>query len=239
MIKSTVIIPTTGNNTVKRCIESVVNQTIPTKMYVVVDGNRYMENIDFEYYRDYIRQGILQFCIIPENVGANGFYGHRIYAAFSHLVNTDYILYLDQDCYYEPNHVEEMLTTIEKENLDWSYSLRKIVDDSGNFICNDDCESLGKWNPVMQYNHIDTNCYCIKTNIATKICQVWHGGWGQDRLFYSAIHKHFPNYDCTGKYTLNYAVGGNEGSVKPEFFTHWNSVVSEQYYDNLPWRKND
>ena len=38
---------------------------------------------------------------LPENTGSNGFNGHRIYAACSHLVNADYVLLLDEDCFYE------------------------------------------------------------------------------------------------------------------------------------------
>ena len=45
-----VIIPTTGADTVKDAIESVLNQTYPTKALVVVDGNQFQnKSIDILY----------------------------------------------------------------------------------------------------------------------------------------------------------------------------------------------
>lgn len=238
MKKATVIIPTTGSKEFSDCLSSVLNQTYKnTQAYIVVDGNEYSFNTTETV--SSLKPDKEKFTIthLSENVGKNGFYGHRVFAAFTHLVNSDYILYLDQDCFMDENHVETMIKTIEDKNLDWCYSLRKIVNKNRDYICNDDCESLGKWNPVMQYNHIDTNCYCIKTSVATKIAQVWHGKWGQDRVFYSVISQHFPNYDCTGKYTMNYRLAGNEGSVKSDFFEQWNGRVNELFGGDLPWRK--
>ncbi len=236
MNKVTVIIPTTGSDTLKQCIESVVNQTVETKACVVVDGNGFLDKIDFGYYEDYIREGKVQFSTLPENVGSNGFYGHRIYAGFTHLINSDYVLYLDQDCWFDENHVEALIDEIESNEVDWAHSLRKIVDTEGNFVCNDDCESLGKWKPFVNYNHIDTNCYCIKTDIAIRISQVFHGKWGQDRIFYQALSQHFQKYSCSGIYSLNYRLGGNEGSVTSNFFLKGNEKVKE-CIGNYPWRK--
>jgi glycosyltransferase involved in cell wall biosynthesis len=236
-----IIIPTTGSHTVVDAVKSVLNQSYNTIAYVVVDGSENEEKL-------YVNLGELiehpnyfsntRLVVLPDNVGANGFYGHRVYAAFTHLINSDYVLYLDQDCFLDKDHVKSMIHTIEENNLDWCHSLRKIVNKEGEYICNDDCESLGKYNPVMQYNHVDTNCYCIKTSIATKISQVWHGGWGQDRVFYSALSQHFSKFDCTGKYTLNYRIEGNSESVKSDFFEQWNQRVNELFNGQLPWRKS-
>ena len=137
----------------------------------------------------------------------------------------------------ESHHVLSCIRTIEEKNLDWSYSLRQIHDKDGKFLCYDDCESLGKW-PVFSgdYSHIDTNCYCIKTEVAVKLAQVWHGGWGQDRVWLQALSQYFPKFDCTGEYTVNYRVAGNAGSVKPEFFLHGNEVMNKRYNGVFPWR---
>lgn len=240
MSSATIIIPTTGSDTLKKCVESALNQSYSnTKVYIVIDGYQYKEKVSNILYDMNIDEKKWVTMVVPENVGANGFYGHRIYAGTTHFINTDYVLYLDQDCFFEEGHVGSMIETIEENDLDWAYSLRKIVDKEGNFVCNDDSESLGKYNPVMQYHHVDTNCYCIKRSIATKICQIWHGKWGQDRVFYNIISNNFNKFDCTGQYTVNYRSEGNEGSVRPEFFHHWNQRVSELYNGKFPWRKDD
>lgn len=238
MKRATVIIPTTGSDTLEKAINSVVNQSYEnTQVYIVVDGYQYKEKVSSILYNMNMDEKTWVCMTVPENVGADGYYGHRIYAAATHLVNSDYVLYLDQDCWIDENHVESLVNTIEENDYYWAHSLRKIVDKDGNYVCNDDCESLGKWRPLTNYNHIDTNCYCIKTEIAVKISQVFHGKWGQDRIFYQALNQHFQKYGCSGLYTLNYRLGGNEGSVSPEFFIRGNEKVADMS-KTFPWRKN-
>lgn len=234
---ATVIIPTTGSPEVKQAIESVLNQTYPTECYIVVDGSENSMKV-FDILDDFVGNEKIKVCHLPVNVGANGFYGHRVYAAFTHLVNTKYVLYLDQDCWMDVNHVKSCIDTIENNILDWSYSLRAITDKDGINLTFDNCESLGKW-PVFSgdYNHIDTNCYCLKTEVAVKIASVWHGGWGQDRVWFKALSQYFPKFDVTGKYTLNYRLAGNDGSVKKEFFEYGNKVMNDKYNGVLPWQK--
>lgn len=227
----TVIIPTTGAKTVGKAEFSVFKQNYPhVTPYTVVDGEEYSK----AYGSD---RGSGPVCRLPINVGANGFYGHRIYAAFTHLVNTDYVMYLDQDCWFEPDHVVSCINKIEHNGLDWCYSLRRICDVDGNYLLDDNCESLGRFPTYHGLHHIDTNCYCIKTEVATKIASVWHGRWGQDRVFFQALSHHFPKYDCTGKYTVNYRLAGNPGSVTKEFFENGNRVMQQKYNGEYPWVK--
>lgn len=230
---ATVIIPTTGAATLKQAVASVLAQTYPTQCYVVIDGNRgkieALELLD-EFKKD------IHIALLPVNVGANGFYGHRIYAAFTHLVNTDYLCYLDQDNWFEPNHVVSCVNAINDKTLQWCYSLRNIYSDN-RFACQDNCESLGKYPSYHGVNHIDTNSYFLKRELVLSLASVWHGGWGQDRVFYSVIRDMLPKYDCTGEYTLNYRVAGNAGSVTEDFFHNGNKIQEQKYNGNFPWRK--
>ena len=222
----------------EQAIDSVLKQTVQTKCYVVVDGEQYYDKSK-RIVDKFADNPFLKVAYLPTNVGAKGFYGHRVYAAFTHLLDSDYVLYLDQDNFLEPNHVETCVKTIEKYNLDWSYSLRNIYDENGEFLIRDDCESLGKYQAWTNVNHIDTNCYCIKTDVAIKIAQVWHGGWGQDRVWLQALSQHFQRFECTGNYTVNYRVNGNPGSVTKEFFNHGNKIMSDKYNGNFPWNKTE
>jgi glycosyltransferase involved in cell wall biosynthesis len=235
---ATVIIPTTGSSDLEQALNSVLNQTYTTKAYVVVDGIENYDKVDkILYHMKLPDMSRFNICVLPENVGANGFYGHRIYAAFTHLINTDYVLYLDQDCWMEPNHVETCIKTIEENNLDWCYSLRNIYEQNGEFACQDNCESLGPEWPIMGYPHVDTNCYCIKTSVATKVSGIWHGGWGQDRAFLNVLHNAFKKFNTTGLYTVNYRMGSDTNAVKSDFFLKNNDAVEQHYNGDLPWRK--
>jgi len=232
---ATVIIPTTGAPEVRQAIESVLNQTYDTTCYVVCDGEEHYEKVS-----NIIREfgSKVKLASLPINVGAKGFYGHRVYAAFTHLVNTEYVMWLDQDNWLANRHVQLCVDTIERYNLDWCYSLRQIHEKSGKFICFDDCESLGKWQTYHGINHIDTNSYCLKTSVAVKIASAWHGGWGQDRVFLGAVAQHFPKFDCTNEYTVHYRVDGGKGSVNAEFFLNGNEVMYKKYNGAYPWRQS-
>ena len=149
------------------------------------------------------------------------------------------ICYLDEDNWYEPNHVEKLVDKIKQGN-DWAYSLRKIYDKDGNFLCNDDCESLGKW-PVYfngEVFHIDTSSFAIRRDIAVRIGHAWYGQWGADRQFFSALKNHFPKFDCSNDYTMCYRLDGNPNSVTQEFFDKGNAASAEKYSTGFPWKQS-
>jgi glycosyltransferase involved in cell wall biosynthesis len=231
-MKVAVVTPTISSKYLSRCLESVSNQTYQNiTHYLFVDGKDY--HIDAQIHS--LKFPNVKTIILEENVG-KGWYGHRVYAACSFLVNADIICYLDEDNWFEPNHVEALVQTIERGN-DWAFSLRKIFDKDENFICNDDCESLGKW-PVYFNDsvfHIDTSCFAVKRDVAVKVGHAWYGQWGADRQFFGILKKYFPKFDCSKHYTLNYRLDGNENSVKPEFFNEGNDVMSKKYGKQFPW----
>ena len=169
---------------------------------------------------------------------SKGWYGHRVYAACGYLVNADVICYLDEDNWFEPNHVEKLVERI-KKGADWAYSLRKIIDREGNYVCDDNCESLGQW-PIY-FNpdafHIDTSSFMVKADIARKLGAAWYGQWGADRQFFNALKQYFPNYSCSKQYSLNYRLDANPNSVNAEFFEKGNAENTKQYPNGFPWQK--
>jgi hypothetical protein len=236
--KALVIIPTTGNEIVSNAIKSVLHQTVDVDLLLVCDGKKFkheVETIVSEFNDDRI-----DVCYLPYNTGGDGFYGHRVMAGFSHLVNHDYMLFLDQDNWYQPDHVEICLDELKRFNFDYVYSLRRIHDEHGNYVCDDNCESLGRW-PVWVNDDaflVDTSSYCYKTEFFNQVGYLWHHGWGADRRFFTILKDHFKhkNFGCTSKYTLNYRCGGNQGSVQPEFFLQGNAKMEEKYKGKFPWR---
>jgi glycosyltransferase involved in cell wall biosynthesis len=239
----TVITPTIGSPKLKDAIESVKNQTYKCKHLLVVDGEEYWRSAC--QYVDEMNTGGATMTVSPENTGKTGgnFYGHRIYAAYPHLLNSDYILFLDEDNWYESNHVETLVKTIEAKNLDFAYSLRQIYDNGRHFRCNDNCESLGKWeifnsrqSPHGKQYLIDTSSFCFKREFIQKTCHLWHSGWGGDRRYFYAVKEH-AKYDTNGKYTLCYRLDGNEGSVTEQFFIEGNKTQENYYEGKYPWQK--
>ena len=202
----------------EKCVESIQNQTYENLThYVFLDGSEHYEKIHPVLYKN-AGQRTIKTIQLEENVG-KGWYGHRVYAACGYLVNADVICYLDEDNWFEPNHVEKLVERIQK-GADWAYSLRKIVDKEGNFVAEDNCESLGQWpiyfNPDAY--HIDTSSFMVKADIARKLSHAWFGQWGADRQFFNAAKQYFPNYACSKQYSLCYRLDGNPNSVTADFF---------------------
>ena len=228
-----VITPTTSKDTVLKAIESVTNQTIdtPVEHLVVFDGSR--AESDFFMLEDGMH-GCPTFMTLPENVGGNGWYGHRVYAAMPLMVNADYILFLDEDNWFEPNHVETMIAKIKSKDLMWSYSLRRICNEAGEYICDDDCESLGRYPTFYDHtiNFVDTNCYCFKREYLVGVAHNFYGQWGADRKFYKAAASALPAFGCTGEATVNYRAPER----LLEMFRQGNETIKRAYGD-LPWRK--
>lgn len=239
------MIPTVGSTKLRDSLQSAISQTWFLEgnmdVWVVVDGPQYQEKT----------LGVLagmtgigervHLMTLPSNTGSDGFYGHRIYAAVSYLFNHDYVLYLDEDNWYDPEHVESMVTACETNMWLWCHSLRKIFDEHKNYVCDDDCESLGRWPIYLSNSHhlVDTSTYCIRRDVVINVAPAWYNGWGGDRVFYSAISHHYPNFGCTGLPTVNYRLDGNAGSVTADFFLNGNSIMRQRYGEEFPWRSRN
>lgn len=236
----TVITPTIGSSKLKDAVESVQKQTYGNLSHlIVVDGPDYfnsaVDNIPFGL------DANITMLPLPYNTGANGFNGQRIYASIPHLVNSDYVFFLDEDNWYEPDHVATLVETIEKNKLDWAYSLRKIFTHDKKYITDDNCESLGKWPIYFTHDNpqylIDTSAFAFKREFIQATCHRWHSGaWGEDRrYFYSIMRQSF--WDTNYKHTLCYRVDNNPQSVNGDFFIEGNTKQLEYYKGNLPWLK--
>jgi glycosyltransferase involved in cell wall biosynthesis len=219
-----VITPTTGKESVLKAIESVANQTVKTEHLIVCDG-----------YDAFEKQHFVEntHIVLPENVGGNGWYGHRVYAAMPLMVNADYILFLDEDNWFEPNHVATLIHKIKSKDLMWAHSLRRIINERDEYVCDDDCEALGRYPTFYDHNvsFVDTNCYCFRREFLVGVAHHFYGRWGADRQFYAAVSKSLPSFGCTGEATVNYRA--------PErlipMFEEGNAVMKKAYV-NLPWR---
>jgi glycosyltransferase involved in cell wall biosynthesis len=236
-----VITPTIGSSKLADAIISIQNQTYKNvKHLLVVDGKEHYLStmnalpVSFE---------TTEFDVItlPYNTGANGFNGQRIYASIPHLVNADYIFFLDEDNWYEPNHVRTLVETIEQQNLDWAFSLRKIFSPDKQYLADDNCESLGKWPIFFTHDNpqylVDTSAFAFKREFIKATCHLWHSGaWGEDRRYlYSVANK--SKWNTSGNHTLCYRVDGNPKSVNGDFFIEGNKQQLNYYKGQLPWLK--
>lgn len=242
----TILTATTGRKELSRCVKSVEAQTYENIEHLVVaDGHEFVSNVNEAVFGD--RETVpekVHFLDLPWNTGKDRYNGHRIYGGCTYFARGDYIIYLDDDNYLEPTHVEDCLKAVQLGKT-WAFSFRNIVSVDGKFLCQDNCESLGMWPSIIDPRDffVDVNCYFLPKNIAVTISPVWYCKFrepGQpeiDRKIMHLLRSHFPNYGSTYRYTVNYAVAGTGLSVKPEFFEHGNAAMLQKYNGELPWVK--
>lgn len=240
--KSVVVItPTIGSPKVRDAIESVEQQTYGNiKHLIVVDGPDYYKKV-LDTLGLFGLNRKQQLSVSPENTGGGGFYGHRIYAGYAHLVNADYVFFLDEDNWYHPDHVRSMVETIENRQLDFAYSLRGIYDKDKNYLCDDNCEALGEWpiyftNDIEHQYLVDTSSYAFRRNFLIQVASLWHSGWGGDRRFFNMIRERSAHANSCQR-TLCYRLDGNEGSVSKNFFDKGNAYYNDYYKGDFPWLK--
>lgn len=236
----TIITPTTGTIYLKDCIESVNAQSYQNIEHLVVaDGQHEKVCGILKEYQMMPKINVLK---LPYATGTDQYNGHRIYGGCTYFARGDYIIFLDEDNWLDKNHVKSLVESIGKNK--WAYSLRKITDMEGKYICNDDCESLGNWKSVINDYFVDVNCYMLEKSLALSFSPGWYRRARNpneqpevDRLLSMWLRQNNLGANCTGEYSVNYRAGNRADSVKPEFFIRGNEIMNEAYNGDFPWRK--
>lgn len=238
--KSVVVItPTIGLPDLTKAVESVRSQSYKNiKHLLVVDG--------MEYYNENIKKfendSDITIMTLPFNTGKNGYNGQRIYSSVPHLLDQEYVLFLDEDNWWDYDHVSTLVDKIETDNLEWAYSLRKVYIHPEKLLAYDNCESIGRWPIWFTKNNneqflVDTSSYCFTRKFIINTCHLWHSGaWGEDRRYFYAI-KNKSKYDTTGMHTLNYRLPDMEKAYGGDysFFEKGNAEMFKQYDGGYPW----
>jgi len=239
----TVIIPSTGNPLCKHSILSVLNQSYTyTRCLVVCDGSKFYSK-SIKVLSDCLKDSSsfsdrVDFVALKDNTGYHRYGGNRIYACFATMIESDFIMFLDEDNWLDSEHIAHNVSTMVNNNHDWCYSLRKIYSKDGTFICDDNCLSIGEWGTYdlsIQPTYIDANCYFYSKDTVAKITKQWQSPQA-DILTYRALNALNLSYGCTKQYTLNYRLDGNPISLKDDHFIEGNALMLKKYpTGDYPW----
>jgi len=237
MLSVGIITAATNNPLLVEAVASVDAQTYENwHHYLFFDG--VIGYQDFSRKRNEYRSWKRDLAYWPTRIGGKQLQGRRIYAAAPSLINEDIVVILNEDDWFAPDHLQSMVDLIESKNLEWAYCLRQIYDKNGNYLFNDNCESLGK-HPVWhdpKHHMVETCSYAVRTYVMVNVANVYnHRGFGPDRLQYDYLSRHYPRFDGTGKYTMCFRLGGNEGSVSREFFEKGNAEMEKRHGQKFPW----
>jgi len=189
-----------------------------------------------------LNQPNIDLLILPYPTGTEQYNGHRIYGAATYLAKGDYICFLDEDNWVDPDHVKSLMYTIKDGGF--ACALRKIVDSNGKFICNDDCESLGNWKSVINDYFVDVNCFFLPKPLALELSPIWYRRARHpddqpevDRALTNALKDNKIECNVTGMYSVNYRAGNRADSVQAQFFKQGNEIMKQRYNGDYPWRK--
>jgi len=249
-MKIQIITPTIGSEDLIDALISVDSQVTDMDLEIqhmlVIDGKEYEREVSkriVEAERQGYKRRNLQKLVIPYNTGSHGFYGHKAYAAATQLLlpDVDYVLFLDQDNWYEPNHIDSVVRHAVLNDLDFSYSLRKFYTWDKKFHSDDNCASLGRWKIWDNGGHhlVDTGCYCFKREFIEKRGHLWNMGWGVDINFFESVMS-TASYDTTGERTFCYRLGKPDVAKYEEemkFIEDNNALAARKYGGNYPWER--
>ena len=237
-MKTAAVVTVTNGKRLKeleQCVASISSQTYKAKHYILCDGD----------WDDYIAirwlYPTLKVCYWDAKIGGDGWLGQRWYAAAPQLITEDVTFFCNDDDWYEANHVQTIMEKIEA-GYDWAYSFRKICDQEGAFLFNDNCEALGEVSPVwIDPNHhfVDWCMWGMKTECLKQISPVLNNkDLHVDRYFYALAKQAFPQFAPTLKHTFNFRLGGGCG-VQKEFFEQGNAEMLKRHNGVLPWVINE
>jgi len=214
----------------KKCMESIENQSYPVEHYILCDGDWYSFN-------KICQSTAAHVCYWDAKIGGDGWLGQRWYAAAPQLITEDVTFFCNDDDWYEDNHVQTIMEKIE-QGYDWAYSFRKVCDQEGAFLFNDNCEALGEASPVwVDSNHhfVDWCMWGMKTECLKQISPVLNNkDIAVDRYFYALAKQAFPKFSATLQHTFNFRLGGGCG-VQKEFFEMGNAEMLKRHNGTLPW----
>lgn len=226
-----VVTASCGRIELRRAIESVRRQTYPCVHYVFFDG---VEG-------DVVSDDVLRVCELPVRTGINGMYGGGVYAASAFLVTERMMCWLDDDNWFDDDHVERLVEA--KGDREVACSLRKLVLPGGEFFGLDNCESIGTYGEL-----IDTNCYLMDRELAVRIAPLWYKTATHERVGNIHVGDRYIHFFLkstkveigeSGKYTVNYRLGSNKDVSRDlrRFFIEGNARMHLQYGGVFPWVK--
>lgn len=233
-----IITPTIGGPYLEQCIRSVQAQVLPNiTHYIVVDGPQYASAV--LKVTDAFKHGAVPVVplVLPENTGANGWNGHRIYGALPYLVNSTHVAYLDDDNTIDPHHIQNLARAVVKGGEGyWAHSLRRIIDSSGAFVCCDNCESLGGISHTICAPDdylVDTSCYLLPRDLAIAAGPHWNSAFRSgkpeaDRQVTKFLLSSAP-HAVVRDYSLAYRVDNTAKSVSADFFKKGNAVYRHDF----------
>ena len=147
----------------------------------------------------------------------SSWYGGSLRTALSFLASSEWIAYLDDDDWYEPQHLRTLLAAAQGNS--WAFALSNYADSNESRILGvDTIESVGPNRGVYREKFggfVRPSALMIHKIKLSLILHLWSvapfaTGDGEDRLIFNELRK-FPDFGETGIPTVNCALDPADG----------------------------
>jgi hypothetical protein len=226
-----VIIPTTLRPTLDRAVRSVFAQTSVGSVQILVGVDIARGSGDFlPALRADCPPGMdlhvvdLGFSTARQNGGYYPIYaGGSLRTLLSYAANSRYLAYLDDDNWWAPTHLADLLQAI--AGVDWAYSYRWYVDPATQKpLCVDQWESVGPGRGYYRRRFngfVDTNCLLLDKDRCHWMLPAWcipltERGEGEDRVVFEKLQGEY-KYRCTEQATAFYVFRAADRAVIQRF----------------------
>ncbi|MBR0574266.1 MULTISPECIES: glycosyltransferase family 2 protein [Pasteurellaceae] len=219
-----VISATVGRTSLHKCIQSVQQQSYPVTHYIYIDGPEYVQ-ASREILKNYPNVNVI---VMENNTGAGGYHNSYINARACNEIEADIFCFLDDDNFYDSNHIETIVNAFKEEpNTDIAYVNRRFVDKFNTYICDDNSYSLGIFEqqnevtlPIKYKGYqqtikaiinkpfmklVDTNCMAMSKSYAKRHGSDWSDK-GNDMYVWQQALARKANLFGTGQCTVNYFI---------------------------------
>lgn len=217
-----VVLPTIGRPEIINSIKSVYAQSNTLRIQLLVGLDRPIENAyNFELLTNPPKH--VTTCFFYPGYSTNFRHGGvhptsdggALRCTLTHLANSQYITYLDDDNWWAETHLLEMLSAI--QGRDWAFSLRWFVHNTTKQkICIDTWESVGPGKGVFNRDEggfVDPNCLIINKLTCWRGIIFWNQpyimsrtGNGADRNIFHFLSQHSipgETKNATAYYVIN------------------------------------
>lgn len=200
----TIITPTVGKSTLFKSIQSLDMQDVTYEHILLWDDKREGDflypdpktmKVKSPYDLDFCANGCRRYSIVVPGTFINGSaFGSSLRSVGLMLSTKPYISFMDDDVWYEKNHLETLLNSVSES--EWAFCKRKIWKNTENgleYIGIDDFESVGdSASRKVPYEMVDNNCMIFSRRFGSSGAVLYREttDYNDDRLMYEFLKKH-------------------------------------------------
>ena len=226
-VDASVVIITVGRDSLLRAVRSVFHQTHSGILQILIGVDAELFQPVVPLIEKLIQESPVNIFITPIHMGYStsvrhggvhtSHFGGSLRTALSFLAASQYVTYLDDDDWYEPNHIESLLKAI--DGHPWAFTLSNYADSNTNAILGvDTIESVGPGRGVFQEKFggfVRPSALMLDKIKLSHLLHLWSispfpTGDGEDRLIFMQLLKYM-DYGETRIPTVNCALDPHDG----------------------------